>query len=115
MCIYCQHIDDIIKKIGVHIYCMYVTLKLTADGYLPRGLHRGSVAVVGVAGDLAHLPGHVVDHRHHVTGHLAADWMTVDVERDRWHRGAHGDAEDGHRVALGDHVDRVDGRRLQNK
>ena len=40
----------------------------------------------------------------HVAGHLAADGMTVQVEGDGGEGGAHGNAEDRHRVALQHHV-----------
>ena len=81
---------------------------LTADGDLPGGLHRSPVPVVRVARDLPHVPGNVVDHGHHVPGHVAPDGVPVHVEGDSRQGGAHSDAEDGHGAAFGHHVDGVD-------
>lgn len=39
---------------------------LTRDGDGAGGLHGRAVAVVSIAGDLPHVPRHVLDHRYHV-------------------------------------------------
>ena len=92
----------------------YIERVLTADGDPPRGLHGRPVAVVRVAGDVPHLPGDVVDDGDHVAGDVAVDGVPGYVEGHGGHRGAHGDTEDSHRAALSHHVDRVDGRGLDN-
>ena len=88
---------------------------LTADCNSPGGLHRSPKPVVCIAGDLPHLFGDVVDGGDHVPGYLPSEGVTVHVERDRGQRCAHGYAQDGHRAAFCDPIDRVDGRSLNIK
>lgn len=85
---------------------------LTADCNLLAPLHGSAVAVVGVAGDVIHVSGDVVDDGHHVSGDLLAHQSTGDVQRDRGHGCAHGYAQDRHAAALHHQVDGVNRRRL---
>lgn len=80
---------------------------LTADCNLLAPLHGSAVAVVGVAGDVIHVSGDVVDDGHHVSGDLLAHQSTGDVQRDRGHGCAHGYAQDRHAAALHHQVDGV--------
>lgn len=85
---------------------------LTADCNLPAPLHGSAVAVVGVAGDVIHVSGDVVDDGHHVSGDLLAHQSTGDVQRDCGHGCTHGYAQDRHAAALYHQVDGVNRRGL---
>lgn len=94
----------------IYIYSVFCLLTTYAD--LPRRLHRRAVTVVGVTRYFVHIPRHVMDDGHHVSGRLLSDQSAGNVQwYGRW-RCTHGDAQHGHAATLHDQIYRMYRRRL---
>lgn len=95
------------------IWNMCVTL--TADTNFRRCLHRHTVSVAHLTGNLLHILGDILDDRDHVSADFRSHKMTANVQRNRWNWIAQCQTQNSHRSALRDHFIGMNRRRLRMK
>jgi len=87
---------------------------LTADGDFSWSLHRSTITIVSIAGNLVHVSGNIVDNSDHVSSCLLAHQSSWYVQWDCRHWRSHGNAQDGHAAAFHYQIDGVDCGRLKH-
>ena len=85
----------------------------SADHDLPARDHGSTIPIVSVAGHVLHVPGHVEDVGDHVPGHISAERMTIEIDRDMRSGSSHGNTQNLHITSLQHLINGVDGRSLE--
>lgn len=99
---------------GIQTFNSTLRKLLTADGDFSWSLHRSTIAIVSVAGNLVHVSGNIVDDSDHVSSCLLAHQSSWYVQWDCRHWRSHGNAQDGHAAAFHYQIDGVDCGRLKH-